>query len=381
MSRRPKSRRIVETLLNSSPVLILITSLAVGASHRQPPTRTPATSTSINGPTDLAIDRHGHLFVVERIENKVRRIDLQEGTITTVAGNGQDCCYKDGSAATEVSLDFLRSLVIDSQGNLFLGEETLIKKVDGRTGTISTVAGSGKSGNTVEGIGVRAAQFWNIDALAVGSEDTLFAADEHQGKVFMVDPKAGIVQHYAGSGHFGYAGDGAQAVEASFRFPSGLATDKDGGLIVTDFQNCAIRTIDHETRKIRTIAVTGGREQNCQASVFGNSQAGPYPSNPVSDSAGNIYFLEGAMDLVLRIDASTSAISIVAGNGRHGFSGDNGPAMQAELGNPSGLAVDLGGNIFIAEYTNNRVRRVDAKTKVITTIAGNGLPHRIEYNY
>jgi len=94
------------------------------------------------------------------------------------------------------------------------------------------------------------------------------------------------------------------------------------------------------------------------------------------DSTGNIYFVENGD--VLRIDSKTSSVSIFAGNGHSGFSGDGGLATEAELNNPAGLAIDADGTVFIAEFVNNRVRRVDAKTKVITTIAGNGLPHRID---
>jgi sugar lactone lactonase YvrE len=167
------------------------------------------------------------------------------------------------------------------------------------------------------------------------------------------------------------------AVDASFRFPSGLVTDRSGNLIVADHENCTIRRVDRETSVIKTIAVTGGVEQNC-VDRPDNSRPGAFPSDPASDLAGNIYYVLGAMDFVMRIDAGTSAVSVLAGTGRRGFNGDNGTATKAELANPSGLAIDLDGNIFIAEYVNNRVRRVDAKTKIITTVAGNGLPHRID---
>jgi len=337
-----------------------------------------ATHASINGPSTLAADDHGHLFVIEMNENKVRRIDLRQGRIATVAGNGKRCCYRDGAKATEVSLDFLRSLAVDSHGDIFIGENDRIRRVDGRTGLISTVAGDGTSGNTLDGIRALSAHFWDIDGLAVDFEGNLFAADGHQGKIFKIDKKSGTVVRYAGSGEFGYAGNEVLAVDASFRFPNSVATDKSGNLLVADFQNCRIRRIDRETGIIKTIAVTGGVEQNCLDSMD-NSRPGPYPSDPVSDFAGNVYFLEGAMDVVLRIDANTFAISTLAGNGHRGFSGDNGPATDAELANPSGLAVDLDGTVFIAEYVNNRLRRVDAKTKVITSVAGNGLPHRIDF--
>jgi len=333
-----------------------------------------ATHASINEPAALAFDNRGHLFVIEKHENKVRRIDLREGRIVTVAGNGKQCCYKDGTKATEVSLTFLHSLAVDSHGNIIMGDDSQIREVDSRTGLIWTIAGDGTYGDTLDGTSARSAHFWGIDGLAVDFDGKLFAADGHQGKIFQIDTNSGTVHRYAGSGRFDFAGDGGLALDAGFRFPTGIAMDKSGNLIVADYQNCRIRRVDRETGIIKTISATGGVEQNCLDRVD-NSRPGPFPSDPALDSAGNIYFLAGAMNVVRRIDVNTSAISTLAGNEHQGFSGDHGLATQAELGNPSGLAVDLDGNVFIAEYVNNRVRRVDAKTNIITTVAGNGLPH------
>lgn len=339
---------------------------------------TRATHAQINGPSALAIGNHGHLFLVEMKENKVRRVDLREGTILTVAGNGKKCCYREGARATEVSLDFSRALAVDSQEDLFIGENGRIKRVDGRTGRISTVEGAETSGDTIDGISARSAHFWGVDGLAVDRDGNLFASDEHQGKIFEIVMNTGVVHHFAGSGKFGYAGDGGPARDASFRFPSGLVVDTAGDVVLTDFENCAIRRIHRETGIIETVAATGGAEQNCTDRPD-NSRPGAFPSEPASDIAGNIYFVEGAMDFVMRIHANTSEVSVIAGNGHRGFSGDSGPANKAQLANPSGLAIDSDGNIFISEFVNNRIRRIDAKTKIITTVAGNGLPHRIDF--
>lgn len=335
-----------------------------------------AIRTPIDGPSTLATDSHAHLFVIEMMENKVLRINLQDGTISTVAGNGEKCCYKDGAEATQVSLDFLRSLAVDPRDNIYIGNDDQIEEVESHTGRISIFAGDAKSGNTVDGEGARSAHFWGIDGLAFDSNGVLFIADEFQSRIFDLDPGIDIVHRYAGA-NSGFGGDGGPAVDASFRFPGSIATDKDGNLIIADFENCRIRRVDRSTGVIQTIAVTGGVAEGCLGGAE-NAKPGPYPSDPVVDSHGNIYFLEGAMDRVFRINAKTLAVTVVAGNGHRGFSGDGGPATEAELGNPSGLAVDAVGNIFVSEFVNNRIRRVDAKTGIITTIAGNGLPHRVD---
>ena len=343
--RTPKMRALHGQLLAGALAIGLVSALpAYGQRNENNPSR--ATEASINGPGGLGADIHGHLFVIEMNTNQVRRIDLENGTISTVAGNGKMCCYKDDRAATAVSLGFLRSLAVDSDGDIFIGDDVRIKKVNARTGFISTLAGDGQSGATLDGATALAAHFWEINGLVIDAQGNLFVSDGRQGKIFEIDAKTSTVRRFAGTGKFGYGGDGQSALNASFRFPDSITVDRDGNLIVADFENCAIRKIDSKTGLINTIGRTE-TEQNCLA--IGNSRPGPFPSNPVSDMAGNVYFAEGAMDAVLELTSEASKIMPFAGNGNRGFSGDSGPARDAELANPSGLAIDLRGNVFISE--------------------------------
>jgi sugar lactone lactonase YvrE len=362
---------------HQSIALLCLSSLTILPISAQVSKKSRAKSTAINGPSALALDSQGHLFVIEEMKDRVRRIDLHEGTIKTVAGNGKECCYRDGSAATDVSLPYLSSIAVDSQGNLFIGEGGQVRVVDARTGLIRSVAGNGKSGDTVEGSSALSTSFWQIDGLAVDLYGNLFIADSRQVKIFEVNSKSGVVSRVGGNGKAGFSGDEAPAVEASFLFPGSIALDLMGNMFVADSGNCRIRRIDHKTGIIDTIVQTGGPKQNCPPQP-GVIPWQPSPSDPAVDSSGNVYFVKGSMDVVVRVGLNRETQSIVAGNGKRGFSGDGGAATDAMLANPSGLAVDSEGNLFISEFVNNRIRRVDAKTKKITTIAGNGLPHRID---
>lgn len=342
----------------------------------------PAIRSSINGPTALALDNNGHLYVIEGEEDRVRRIDLSDGAISVVAGYERnpekDCIHRDGIRATKACLQFPASLAVDASGNLFIGEISgYVRRVDIGSGLISTVVGSGHSGETVEGSSALSANFWAINGLAIDADNNLFIADMRQSGIFKVDAKSGVVSRVAGNGTQGFSGDGESARNASFRNAGNISVDAAGNLLIADSGNCRIRKVERSTGIVRTIAVTGEVRQDgsCKA---GNLEPGPEPSDPAADSAGSIYFVEGAMDIVRRVDARTLSLSTVVGTGAKGFHGDGGPAGQAQLNNPSGLAVDQDGNLYISEFVNNRIRRVDAKSKIITTIAGNGLPHRMD---
>jgi sugar lactone lactonase YvrE len=338
---------------------------------------TLAKRTAINGPSALALDHDGHLFVIEELENRVRRVDLLKGSIKTVAGNGKECCYSNGVLATDVGLPYLIALAVNSQGDLLIAEWWQVLRVDARTGLISTVAGTGKSGDTAEGSSALSASFGQISGLAIDSKGSLFISDVGQHKIFKVSSASGIVSRVAGNGKAGFSGDEGSAVDASFLFPASIALDPTGNIFVADSENCRIRRIDHKTGIVDTIAQTGGPEQNCPPQP-GYIPRQPSPSDPVVDSQGNVYFVQGSEDVVARVGPDPEKQSIVAGNGERGFSGDGGPAKAAKLANPAGLVVDSEGNLFISEFANNRIRRVDSKTRIITTVAGNGLPHRLD---
>lgn len=351
--------------------------LVVLAASAQSSPETPAKKTAIDGPAALALDNNGHLFILELKTNRVLRMDLRNGTIKTVAGNGKECCYKNGKAATAVSLDFILAIAVDSEANLFLADFQQVRKVDVHSGLISTVAGNGETGNTVDGSMARWTSFRQIEGIAVNSIGDLFIADTGQGKIFKVSSVEGIVSTAGGNGKTAFSGDGGPAVDASFLFAGSMAFDSAGNLFIADVESCRIRRIDHTTGFIGTVAVTGGTEQNCPPQP-GRIPWQPSPSDPAVDFTGNVYFVQGSEDIVARAGRSPETQSIIAGSRKRGFSGDGGVATTATFSSPSGLAVDPEGNIFISDFGNNRIRRVDAKTGIITTIAGNGLPHRIE---
>ena len=264
-------------------------------------------------PTALAVDGSGNLYVADPRNHRIRRIDA-EGVITTIAGTGERGFGGDGGPATEAQFDYPTGLAVDGSGNLYVADPRnhRIRRIDAE-GVITTIAGTGERGFGGDGGPATEAQLNFSWQLALDGSGNLFVADYGNHRIRRIDAE-GVITTIAGTGERGFGGDGGPATEAQLNFPEGLAVDGSGNLYVADSLNYRIRRIDAEG-VITTIAGTGGR----------------------------------------------------------GFSGDGGPAAEAQFAYPSGLALDGSGNLYVAVPSNHRIRRIDAEG-VITTIAGSGPP-------
>ena len=207
--------------------------------------------------------------------------------------------------------------------------------------------------------------------VAADAAGNLFIADTGNHRVRRVDAATGVITTVAGTGTFGYAGDGGPATSAALAIPSAVAVDAAGNLFIADAGNSRVRRVDAATGVITTVAGTG-------APGYGGD-GGPATGAALNDPSGWRWTPRAtcssptrATSRVRRVDAATGVITTVAGTGAAGYGGDGGPATAAALNYPAGVAVDAAGNLFIADTYNHRVRRVDAATGVITTVAGTG---------
>lgn len=326
----------------------------------------PAASASLTGPADIAVDAGG-AFVA--MPNRLRRVDFAASTISTVAGKVLLDGVLDGVAATQTQLDLDApgDVTFDAAGNLFFTDtyHARIRRVDATTGIVTTVVGNGSQG--YNGELVPAADVWISlpSAVAVDAAGNVYYTDE--SRVRVLDAATGLVRTIAGTGDCEFSGDGGPAVSAEVCYPADLLLEPSGHLLVADSDNRRVRRVDLTTGGIATIAGNGGGMSSGDGGPALAAAIGT-PSGLAVDPAGNLYVSNGT-DRVRRI-AIDGTISTVAGGGASSAEGV--PATTAQIDSPLGLAIDRAGDLLIAAMNGNRVRRVDAVSGLIETVAGDG---------
>jgi uncharacterized protein (TIGR03437 family) len=325
----------------------------------------PAVTAEFRSLNGLALDAAGNLYIADQANNRIRKVSL-DGTITTVAGNGQRGFSGDGGPAVEAQLGAAADVGVDAVGNLYIADPVnqRIRKVS-PDGIISTVAGSGQRASGGDGGPASEAQLNLPGGVAVDAAGNLYIADSSNFRIRRVTAD-GIITTVAGSGTPGFSGDGGPAEQAQIGLLRGIATDVDGALLIADAANQRIRRVSAGT--IATIAgashLQGDGGPATSAVLFA-------PAGVAFDSAGNLYIADTSNHAIRRV-ARDSTISTIAGTGEGGFSGDGGPATAARLLLPSGVAVDRDGNIWVADTGNHRIRRISSGR--IETVAGTGFP-------
>ncbi|OJJ14737.1 hypothetical protein BKI52_41620 [marine bacterium AO1-C] len=292
-------------------------------------------------------------------------------TINTIAGDGNVGFAGDGGPATSARFSALSGMEVDAAGNIYVADllNYRIRKIDAGTGIIQTIAGTGVAGSSGDGGNALQAQIEPVD-IALDAAGNIYVLDRNAHRVRKIDAITNIITTIAGTGTEGFSGDEGSATLAQFSSPTRIAVDAAGHLYIADFKNYRIRKIDAGTGVITTIAGNGTSGYSGDGGDATQAQIHSVTDVAV-DAAGNVYFTTGD-NRVRRVDAFTGKISLVAGTGVHGYNGDGGDATQAQLKSPFGVSVDSYGDVYIADYVNARLRKVEACTGVITTVAGTG---------
>jgi trimeric autotransporter adhesin len=389
-----------------------------------------ATSAELHFPNGVAADSAGNLYIADYNNQRIRKVSVTTGIITTVAGNGALGFSGDGGAATSAKLNDPASVVVDLAGNLYIADyhNNRIRKVNATTGIITTVAGggsgcAGQSDSVGDGCAATSAELSLPRYVVVDSSHNLYISDSQNERIRKVSAATGVITTVAGDGTSGYSGDTGPATSDELHQPFGVAEDSAGNLYIADSLNNRIRKASGTTSpvifpetavgsssasqkvllrinsslKITSISVPksqGGKQEFTVGTIAGCTANGtttnagslctvPVTAHPgypgwrqvplvVQTSAGTFNFGMESLGLGPQPVLLPGVIKTVAGTGAQGYSGDGGPATKAELGGAYGVAVDSAGNLYIADPYNYRVRKVSAATGVITTVAGNG---------
>jgi sugar lactone lactonase YvrE len=373
----------------------------------------PAASAQLSGPTGIAVDSAGNLYIADSGNFRVRMVSA--GVITTVAGNGTPGYSGDGGPAKNAQFSGLSDIAVDRSGNLYIADlySHVVRKVS--NGAVTTAAGIGSYGYSGDNGPATNAELAGPSGIAVDSAGALYIAEGYNNRVRKV--VNGTITTAAGNGAASFSGDRAAAVNATLRQPADVAVDAAGNLYIADFGNNRIRMVA-SSGVINTVAGNGTQSfsgdrgaptsaglaspRRLALDASGNlhiadgvrirrvagaaintvagggpcaGESGPpataqlhSPRGLAVDQSGNVYITDAGTGRILK--AANGAISKVAGTGNAGFTGDNGPAASAQLSAPNGIAVDGSGDIYIADSLNARIRRISQG--VITTVAGGG---------
>jgi len=324
--------------------------------------------TVLNYPTTVAVDSSDNVYFGDW-SGMIRKLWARGGAVTTVAGTGIVGYGGDGGQATTARIGKAISIALDATGNIYIvdGDNNRIRRVDVSTGMITTLAGNGAATDSGDqGLAVNAG-ISQPTGITVGRQGDFYFSN--WSRVRRVTARTGTIETVAGSFTTGFGGDNGPAKDALFWDPIPFAVSPAGDIYIADYENSRIRMLTANTGIVTTIIGTGPcpvapvvpSVTVCQGGFGGDR--GPAKDATLNhaeaaafDAEGNLYIADTINHRIRRVDASTGIIYTIAGNGVSGFSGDGGPADAAEITFPTGIAVDRLGKVYFADENNHRIR-------------------------
>jgi len=337
-----------------------------------------ASAAGLLQPYSMATASNGDVYIACIGDNRIRKVTAATNIITTIAGTGKAGFSGDGGVATAAMLNLKGGspgLLLDGKGNLYVSDyfNNRIRKIVLATNVITTVVGTGAAGYTGDGGAPAAAKIDGPAALSIDAAGNIFFADNNNSVIREIVAATGKIATIAGNGNPGYSGDGGLATAASLNYVESFVFDKAGNLIISDGGNVVIRKVDAATKIITTIAGIAGAPGGFSgdggpaiAAKFRNLRS------ICIDSSNNIYVCDYGNRRLRKIDAATQVVTTIAGTGSSAPTDDDGgPAANANV-IASGLSTDKAGNVYLCDLVHNTIRKIAAATQTITTILGDG---------
>ena len=326
-----------------------------------------ATAAATNYPGDVVVDANGNIYFSEHFNDLVRKVS-PSGILTTVAGNGTQGFSGDGGPATDAELYNPYGLALDTFGNLYISDcwNYRIRKVT-PAGIITTIAGTGSAGYNGDGIAATTAKIWNPNYICTDISGNVYITDNQNQRIRKVDRLTGLISTYVGNGTVGYFGDGGPATAAMVNYPGQISMDIHGTLYIADAYNYVVRKVS-SSGIISTIGGTGSPGFSGDGGPATLAQMSK-PLGLCADNFGNVYFSDWDNYRIRKISA-TGTISTITGNGTAAYSGDGGPAIDAEVNQMDGIHFSNAGNLFIADAFNYRIRTIMYDTHTPTFAGG-----------
>jgi len=319
----------------------------------------PAREAKLQEPFGVDFDRAGNLFLVEFTGHRVRRID-RKGILSTVAGTGEKGYAGDDGPAAKAQFNSMHNLVVTPQDDIYIADtwNNRVRKIDGRTGEIRTIAGTGEKGFRGDGGPATKARFGGIYCIALDAKgEKLYLADLDNHRIRVVDVRSGIVETVAGNGERGVPKDGADARKAPLVDPRAVTVDAKGNVYILERSGHALRVVDSEG-KIRTVAGTGKKGLSGDGGDARHAKLNG-PKHLCVDSKGDVLIADTENHVIRKYLPREGKIIRVAGTGRKGRAGLGGPPRDAEFDRPHGVLARPDGVIYISDSSNNRILKIE----------------------
>ena len=316
----------------------------------------PATTAELAGPYSVALDGIGNFYIADGYNNRIRKVDAT-GIITTIAGTDIQGYNGDNILATNAELWRPAGAACDHAGNVYFTDayNNRIRKIDVSTGIITTVAGTGIGAYNGDGIRADTAQVYDPHCIVIDSLGNLYFTDFANHRIRYINT-IGIISTIAGTGVAGNTGDNGPATDAQINSPYGIVVDKSGNIYFADYEADVIRKIDR-FGIITKFAGTGVFGFNGD-DIAANTAKLYRPTGLGVDANSNIYIADGFNGRIRKVSIASGIINTIAGNGIGGYNGDDILATAAELGTPADVTIDGAGSIYIADFGNDRIRYI-----------------------